>query len=254
MRSLGSVLALLRRKAALLLAMPLLCAAPPALAQTANLPPPFMTGAVEAWAGTDLTRHSWSSYTGLTWSPLGKLAEEGVRLRLAGGYGEYRYATEISRRNRSIYGTATFADLLAGYQTNWGALTLKAFVGATFDSHVLAPFDPGNSVNGAATGAKAVVESWINLTPSAWMQLDGAIASAHHAYNSRLRLGYRVTPTLSLGLEGGGFGTAASDSGRGGGFARYEWLGGEVAMSGGVSGDVAAPRNPYATIVYLTRF
>ena len=59
---------------------------------------------------------------------------------------------------------------------------------------------------------------------------------------------------LSLGLEAGAFGNLASRDGRAGGFIRYEWASGEVSASGGVTGDIARPRTPYATVMYLTRF
>ena len=171
-----------------------------------------------------------------------------------GGYGQYRYSTAIDGKHVKVYGTSTFADLLAGYQMGLGALTLKAYAGATFDGHWLDPFDAGNAVNGRAAGAKGVIEAWLNLSAAAWAQLDAAYGTAHSTYFSRLRVGYRVTQGLSLGVEGGAFGNAASDSGRGGGFARYEWMGGEVSVSGGVSGDIEKPRNPYATVTYLTKF
>jgi len=173
---------------------------------------------------------------------------------MVGGYGAYRYRKAIDGQHVQVNGAASFADLLAGYQMGLGAMTLKAYAGATFDGHALEPFDPGNPVNGRATGAKGVVEAWFNLTPAAWAQVDAAYGTAHSAYFSRLRLGYRLNQGLSLGVEGGALGNSASDSGRGGGFARYEWLGGEMSVSGGVSGDIERPRNPYATVMYLMKF
>lgn len=223
-------------------------------AQFAGLPAPFLSNKAEFWSGAEATRHAWSSYAGVTWSPLGKLAEDGVRLRVGGGYAQYGYPIQVGRQSISIYGTAAFADLLMGYQMGVGALTLKAFAGASFDGHVLEPFDEGNKVNGSATGAKAALEGWLNITSTTWAQLDASYSTAHSVYSSRVRLGYRVTHGISAGLEGGAFGNEVSKGGRGGGFVRYEWLGGEVSLSGGVSGDIAAPRNPYGTVVYLTRF
>lgn len=218
------------------------------------LPSPLMSGRAELWTGAEATRHAWSGYSGVNWSPFGALQDNGFRLRLVGGYGEYRYRTAIDGRHVKVNGVANFADLLAGYQMGLGAMTLKAYAGATFDGHVLEPFDAGNPVNGRATGAKGVIEGWLNLTTSAWAQVDAAYGTAHSAYSSRLRLGYRLNQGVSLGVEGGAFGNAASDSGRGGGFARYEWLGGEMSVSGGVSGDIEKPRNPYGTLTYLMRF
>lgn len=227
---------------------------PGARAGDGGLPAPFASGAVEWWSGADAIRHSWSTYSGVNWSPFGKIAQDGLRVRLSGGYGEYRYPGSIGGRTETIYGTAAFADLLVGYQWGLGALTLKAFGGATFDGHVLTPFDGNNPVNANATGAKGVVEGWLNINPATWAQVDLAYGTAHASYNSRLRVGHRIANGLSIGVEGGGFGNAASDNGRLGGFARYDWLGGEVSVSGGVSGDIAAPRNPYGTLVYLMKF
>lgn len=219
-----------------------------------GLPTPFVTGAVEWWSGADAIRHSWSTYSGVNWSPLGKLAADGLRLRVSGGYGEYRYSGWVGGHTGAIYGTAAFADLLAGYQMSLGALTLKAFAGATFDGHFLSPFDADNPVSAKATGAKGVVEGWLNISKATWAQADFGYATAHASYSSRLRVGHRIATGLSLGVEAGQFGNEASDSSRMGGFARYDWLGGEISVSGGMSGDIAAPRNPYATLVYMTKF
>lgn len=199
-------------------------------------------------------RHSWSTYAGVGWAPFGKLAEDGFRMRVTGGGGQYRYQGVIDREPVSIYGTSAFGDLLVGYQMGLGRLTLKAFAGATFDGQLLDPWDDANRLGGAATGAKLVVESWLNITPALWTQLDASYATANETYYSRLRVGYRVLHGLSLGLEGGSFGNITGDSARAGIFARYEWLGGEISASGGVSGELRSPRSPYATLVYLKRF
>ncbi len=219
-----------------------------------GLPTPFVSQAVEWWSGADAIRHSWSTYSGVNWAPFGKIADDGMRLRVSGGYGEYRYSGWVDGRTDRIYGTAMFADVLAGYQMGLGGLTLKAFAGATFDGHVLSAFDANNPVNGKVTGAKGVLEGWLSITTSTWAQVDLAYGTAHASYNSRLRVGHRVATGVSLGVEGGQFGNEASDNRRLGGFARYDWLGGEVSVSGGMSGDIAAPRNPYGTLVYMMKF
>ena len=153
--------------------------APQAHAQIAGLPSPFLSGRAETWTGAEATRHSWSTYTGVNWSPFGKLGEDGVRLRLSGGYGEYRYAARVDGVTQSIYGTAAFADLLVGYQMAFGGLTLKAFAGATFDGHLLDPFDETNKTEGTATGVKACDRELaqpvaIGLRPARPVVWDGA--------------------------------------------------------------------------------
>jgi Cellulose biosynthesis protein BcsS len=220
----------------------------------AELPSPFMSRAVEMWSGAEATRHAWSSWAGVNWSPFGTVDRDGFRVRLGGGGGQYRYSGSIDGVPQSIYGSSAFADLLVGYQMGLGSVTVKAFAGAAFDGHLLDPFDERNPVNAAATGAKGVLEAWVNLSLATFAQVDLGYTTAHDTYSSRVRLGYRLTDELSLGLEGGAFGNAASDNLKAGVFARYAWYGGEISASGGVSGDIAARQNPYGSLVYLKRF
>ena len=51
------------------------------------------------------------------------------------------------------------------------------------------------------------------------------------------RLGFRASPKLSLGIEGGALGTAEYDAGRGGGFVRGYFRDVEVTLSGGFTGS-----------------
>lgn len=221
-------------------------------AQVGGLSSPFVTGSIETWAGAEATRHSWSSYTGVSWAPLGTLAGDGLRLRVSGGYGEYRH------KPTSLYGTVAFADLLTGYQMAFGPLTLKAWAGASFEGRLHDRPDQELPELMSATGAKWALEGWLNLSPSMWVQVDVADSSAAR-FMHRLRLGWRLTNTISIGLETGGYGHAVSSiDRRGGAFARYEWLGGELAVSTGLQlvaeqGD-GRRRNPYGTVMYMTRF
>ena len=216
--------------------------------------PPPAPASSESWFGAEATANVWSIYSGLTWAPLGSVREDGWRVRLASGYGQYRYRTSIDGERQQVHGTAGFADLLVGYHVTTGDLTVKAFAGANFDGHALTPFDPGNPVADRMIGAKAALETWLTLGANDWAALDLSYSVAHASYYSRLRLGHRILPDVSIGLEGGAYGNRASDNARGGGFLRYAWDGGEISASGGVSGDIAKPTTPYATLVYLSRF
>lgn len=200
---------------------------------------------------------------GFSWAPLGKLSEDGLRFRAAGGYGEYRYGGVADGTLQSIYGTAAFADLLVGYQMGLGRLTLKAFAGLNFDGHLLLPFDEASKLNTPATGAKLILEAWYNATDRIWAQADLSLASAHGSYGGRMRVGYRVyeryMQDLSIGVEAGAFGNDAGDHARGGGFVRYAWYTGEISASAGMAGELAglkntSLKNPYGTLVYLKRF
>lgn len=217
-------------------------------------PAAVATPSFESWIGAEATPNVWSLYSGVTWAPAGSVREEGWRLRIASGIGAYRYRTFIDGTRYRIYGVTGFGDALGGYHASLGALTVKAFAGVTYDGHALRPDDPANPVDDGKVGGKAVLETWLNLGPADWVSLDLSAASAHQAYYSRLRIGHRLIPQLSVGLEGGAFGNEKTDNGRGGGFIRYEWDRGELSASGGLTGDIAKPTTPYATLVYLSRF
>ena len=210
--------------------------------------------ATEAWVGAEATASVWSIYSGLTWAPLGSVREDGWRVRLVSGVGQYHYTGQIDGARHRVNGAVAFGDVLAGYHLGLGPLTLKMFVGGSFDGHQLTPSDPRNPVADRMIGVKAVLEAWLNLGTADWASLDLSWSTAHDSYFSRLRLGHRVAPAVSLGIEGGAYGNQASQNGRAGGFVRYEWDSGEVSVSGGVTGDIAKPNTPYATVVYVSRF
>ena len=84
----------------------------------------------------------------------------------------------------------------------------------------------------------------------------------HHG--GRGRLGWRLLPTLSIGIEAGAAGNIECDIARAGGFLRYEWAAGEVSASAGWSNDklldgtpvagLAEASTPYASLAWLTKF
>lgn len=202
---------------------------------------PIDAPTLEASAGADATAHGWSVYSGLTASLGGSLLETGWRIRLGGGYGEYAR-------------TVTFADALVGYQQRWGALTLKLFAGAVAQHNGVTPIDFESSVRGTRWGAKGAVEAWLDIGASAFAQLDLSYTTLYDSYGSRLRLGYKFTPQVSVGPEAGLDGNTDPDSGRIGAFVRYDAAQGEISVSAGAAGDRAEVTGGYATINALLRF
>jgi hypothetical protein len=223
---------------------------------------------VEFHSGAEAFRHAWSLYTGATLAPFGGLQENGLRLRVTGGYGAYSYsgarAFGPSSHIVSFDGKATFAEALIGYQAQFGPLTIKVFGGVTATQHEISPFDPETVVQGRGWGGKAVLETWWDISDRAWTSLDLAWASLYDSYSARARLGWRLTPALSAGLEAGAVGHVEGNMARLGGFVRYEWASGELSVSGGVANDaviedLSNPKAmganvPYATVGWLMRF
>lgn len=237
----------------------------------------------ETYAGADVTSDVWLLYSGVTLAPLSDIYGDGIRLRAAGGYGRYRYCGHRSgdppRTVREFNASISYVEALVGYQKRIGDLTAKAFVGISAIDHAISPADPiasgGLLTQGLDYGFKGALELWLNLGSDAWTSLDASWTSAHQTYAGRWRLGYRVLPTVSIGLEAGVNGNLLNarpvlDDGslreelrpetRLGLFARYEWNGGEVSLSGGLASSSldfdASPSldNVYGTVNWLTRF
>lgn len=198
---------------------------------------------VEFWSGGEAFQHVWSIYSGASFAPFGSVREDGFRLRGVAGYSDYGT------------GTVTFADLLLGYHLQLGPLTLKALAGITATN--LAPEQPGP--RDAGLGGKAAVEAWWNITEHAWTSADLSWASLHSVYGARIRLGWRLWPELSAGIEGGSAGTPDGDIARLGGFVRYEWPSGELSISGGLAMDGPASdwegtAGAFGTVSLMMRF
>ena len=185
-------------------------------------------------------------YTGGTYAPWSDIHADGFRLRATTGYGGFSYDFKAATKVRV---TKSYADILVGYQQRFGELTAKVFVGwALLDQQFEVP-GAGLSVTKVDNGLKGAVELWLNLGPQAWTSLDANYADTRATWSVRSRLGYRVLPTVSVGTEGIFNHTDLSGevqqsakvrlqgNARVGGFARYEWFGGEISASAGLSGD-----------------
>jgi Cellulose biosynthesis protein BcsS len=210
------------------------------------------------WGGADVTSRSWSVYSGVTLAPFGDLGGDGWRVRSVAGYGAYHYDGTRSVAGKlspeTFRGTIAFADVLLGYQKRYGPLTLKVFAGIAAEEYHLNLFDAENVGGGLDLGFKGLLETWLNVTERSWASLDLAWSSAHETYASRVRFGFRLSPALSLGLEGAAAGNAEYDGGRAGALARYTWEGGEIWASAGPSLDGSMTTGAYGTLNVLIRF
>lgn len=251
-----------RRAAFALLALSLITASAPyhnASADDANdAPQPFQPGWVEIWAGVDAASHTWLTYSGVTVSPFSNVYEDGLRLRVTGGYGGYVYTGERRSELHTFTARTSYAEALAGYLMRLGPVTAKAFAGIAAIEHRIAPYDPDNPVQGQKVGPKFAAELWINMGASAWGQVDASWTSAHNTSGARARSGYRVWKDVSIGIEGALHANDLGEDLRGGLFTRFAWNGGEFSIAGGYSGrfleEAKELKDPYATATLLLQF
>jgi Cellulose biosynthesis protein BcsS len=225
----------------------------------------------EVWAGADAASNVWLVYSGTTLAPFGDIHEDGLRLRFVGAYGHYRYESTTDTLDLTEYTTrVSSGDALIGYLWRLDPLILKAFVGAAFSDHQIRPIDRNNQVQGPELGIKLVAELWYNLGDYGFASLDIAWSQAHETRSARARIGYRVSPHVSVGPEAGlnldrqadfkiyqeslDYRSEPIDYGRIGAFARYEWYGGEVSAAAGVIGDFRNEKSAYGTLNWIKQF
>lgn len=212
----------------------------------------------ETYGGATVLGSSASVHFGAVFAPFGSIREDGLRLRAFAAYGWYTYDGYVSSGGHpaahAFSARNPLSDLMVGYQLQLGPTTIKAFAGAAYDVHSLDAPDPGYGLAGSAWGVKAALETWTELGGGLFLQADGSWTGAHDLYASRARLGWRMTPALSIGPEAGAYGNIVSHGGLGGAFIRYEWAAGEVSASAGAAGDRNGDTRPYAGASLLLRF
>lgn len=210
--------------------------------------------------GVTVAADDWAVYAGGTRAIFGTLAEPGFRLRAVSGYGRYRYEgvrddpltnTAVNMRFR---GVSAFADVLAGLQFQSGSVTLKAFAGATMLETGTVPLDDYVAPLGRRIGAKGLAEIWWAVTPEVWLAVDLGAATLDRQRAAKLRLGYRLTQALSVGIEGQHMATTATEIDRLGVLLRFERERFEVSLSGGAAHGPGTGITGYATGQLLVRY
>lgn len=234
----------------------------------------------EAWTGIDAARDQWLIFSGITVAPFSRdIYSDGLRLRFAGGYGQYGYdgweprapcgdatqndaCTEKGRKRQHYTVGHDYAEALIGYHYRLGALTAKAFAGAATSSQRHFTKDPADDRDGRVYGFKGALELWLDVSANNWTSVDLSYATARDETSARWRSGWRVAPHFSIGPELRYDRNVETEDGvwdgRAGLFARYDWSGGEVSLAGGVAGRVdewdATDLSPYGTLNVLFQF
>jgi cellulose biosynthesis protein BcsS len=86
-------------------------------------------------------------------------------------------------------------------------------------------------------GLKLLAESWLDVSPMTFISLDASYGTDFREYWSLARIGRRLRPKLSLGLEGGAQGNEEYNAGRAGGFVRLNLRGIAMTISSGFTGN-----------------
>jgi hypothetical protein len=236
-------------------------------------------GWTQVWSGVDAHSNGWLIYGGTTVAPFTDIYSDGLRLRATTGYGGYGWQGNPNPDFPKTppptgHATTNYADALVGYYTQLGPVTIKLFGGiakiehnlgtitckteaeTNCDSEAVAIVQNG-LIHGMDWGPKASFEVWLNIGSDAYASFDASYTTAFDTYGSHLRLGYRLLPTVSAGIESAINGNFHDDNYRGGMFVRYEWSGGEITVSGGIANSDLGnlpDSSFYGTANYATRF
>jgi hypothetical protein len=227
----------------------------------------------EAWAGVDAANAGWSVYGGVTAAPFSDVRSDGFRVRSSAGHSRYSYGRAYFDpfRRQLVWakfdGRATSTDVLLGYQQSFGPVIVKLFAGLASEQHTILPgknttlaFDADNTVQGDKIGAKLVLETWTRLGDWGFVQADMNWSQPFDTYGGRLRLGYRLDPNWSAGLEAAAHarpldqGRPLNLGARTGAFLRFEWTNGEVSLSSGVDGNRDEVDGIYGSLNATFRF
>jgi hypothetical protein len=206
-------------------------------------PPLYVEDAprVELFTGFDASDNFAGGYVGAGYAFGKGPHESGWRLRVVGAFGRYHYDGSLPSQGVQVPtnfdGDDTYGAALIGYQLRRQSLFLKVFAGVEAEDQHIVPHDPNNSVQGSEVGLKLQAESWLDYSPRIFFSLDASYGTAFQEYWTLARAGYRLTPRLSLGIEGGALGNEEYDAGRGGAFTRIYFRKTEITLSGGFTGN-----------------
>ena len=221
-------------------------------------------GAGESWIGVEAYRRAVSAYSGATSAPFNNLRQDGFRLRVVAGNSLYNYTSgrydPVSDNNVWVRyrGLGRFIDVLPGWQFSGGETTVKAFIGYDYQSNIVGPYDPDLKIQRTASGVKGALEIWQNWTPKTWSSVDLSVARANITYSAQVRSGVRFeafgTAGWSIGPEFAQVGNTQTTLRRAGLLLRYEDLGYEFTISGGVARSNNDVPTGYVNAQYLRRF
>jgi hypothetical protein len=173
---------------------------------------------IEFFTGFESSDNYTSAYVGGGYAFGKGFHQESLRLRAVGSLGRYHYDSSLESDGvwvpTRFDGDASFMAALAGYEFHFGRVISKIFAGVEAVDQQINPRDPNNSVQGSEIGFRIVSENWIDLSPIWHLSADAAYGTAFQEYWSLVRIGYRLKPRLSVGLEGGAVGNQEYDAGR----------------------------------------
>lgn len=211
----------------------------------------------QLWSGGEYSSRYWSAWSGIAYSPFASMSEPGWRLRVIAGGGQFDYSGYRLENGKiveaTLKGASDFVEGAIGYQWQTGSWTTKLYGGVLFNELHPDPRD-ARPESTSRLQPKIAFENWLNIGADWWANVDLSYATADRDYWSRARLGWRVQPVVSVGIEASAQGNRYNDIRRAGLFVRYDGRLGEAVIAGGIADEATRPPSAYVTLNWLGRF
>ncbi len=187
----------------------------------------------EVWSGADVTKDSVYGYGGAVFALGGNLSRDGWLFRVSGGGGHYDYNRAVGLGQGVDFWNG---DLMVGYQTFLGQTRLTGYLGAYLQDDNNP--DPAATVTGTKAGFKVQGEIYAPFGGNWYLSALGSYATAWNTYLVQAKLGYQVTPLISIGPEAMAIGNDRFGQDRVGGFIAFNiFTSAQLILAGGYAWD-----------------
>lgn len=215
-------------------------------------PPNAFTNKLYFYTGVDVARDNMYGWAGAAWSPFGLMEREGLRVRLQGGGGQYRYRTaDVAGGWNTV--NKTEGELLAGWQFLRGPHAIAVYAGVNIAQNLLDQPDPSNREQGTSIGVKALAEWYYSRDQWTFTGTLGGSTADGKAF-IRGTAGRHVHEMFDLGTEAGASTDWLSQDARAGLFIATPLPGRQWRASGGWRWSSDSDDGPYVTLSLYAPF
>lgn len=205
------------------------------------------------FTGVDVGHDTGFAWAGVAAAPFGKLDEDGIRLRVLGGNGHYRYNTQAVAGGENK-GEITSGEILIGRRLLFDSVTITAYAGLDVRNYRLQHPDPGNPESGSKAGIKAAMEIYARTAPTWFTTAYANISSVFQNYSVRAAFSHEFTPTFALGIEGALFGDTRYNEQRAGLIATMKFARSIVSIASGIAKNSDKGSGEYTTLTFYSPF
>lgn len=219
---------------------------------------PYFDRKADFFGGIDAAKATTFAWMGVTYAPIGMLAEDGWRVRLMGGAGKYSYQAAVAPGGIN-YAHTFSGEVLGGYRKTFRnvfgqTLYVGVFAGLHYEDQILVYSDPANPARGSETGIKGSFEVYARV----WERYIGTVfasaSTVHKKYHGKTAILYELTDRLALGGEIAAMGDARYSEERAGLVGSLTWNKRIVTLSAGALQNSGRGDGSYVTLSVYSPF